>query len=217
MSILVVSPFGTILGLKAISTNEGKSNKNYQITDKCGKVAKADTIDTLKKPTCTYSVESDFDLSQIILGGKLGSKVVSNVAITTSAGTPPSVTISGDDFGSATCVDETQQIALSGTIKPDNCAQAIGDTPDSIGTVHLQSCSATYSVTINPIPGSDGKTAKYGVAKGQCDINAEYQATDSTIPSLPTATDTLEITNPMTAAADTTTLPKYSLGFVKHL
>ena len=217
MAISVTSPFGALTGLECISSNEGKSNTIYEVPDKCGAIVDAATIETVGRPTGTYNVVADFDLSAITLGEELGDAVPVSVQVSTSAGQPPQVTITGEDVNSKTNVDATNVFVLSGTVKPETCAQAFGSLPDSTATCHLQSCTATWSCDISRINGNDGKIEAFGIAKGRLEANAEYQSTDVSTPVAPTPSATLVITTPVTKSEDTTTLPKYTLATTTYL
>ena len=217
MAISVTSPFGAITGLECISSNEGKSNTNYEVTDKCGSVVDAATIETVERPTATYNVVAACDLSAITLGELLDSAVPVSVQVTTAAGQPPQVTITGEDVNGKTIVDATTAVTLSGTVDPDMCAQAFGSVPDSTATCHLQSCNARWSIDLVRINGNDGKIGAFGVAKGRLEVTAEYQSTDASTPTPPSPSATLVITTPVTKSEVTTTLPKYTLATTTYL
>jgi hypothetical protein len=219
MAIEVTSPFGAITGLEPVNNNEGKSNTNREIMDKCGSVVDAETIETIGRPTCTYNVVADCDLSQVILGQKItGNIVPTNLQVTSGAGQPPQVTITGEDVGAtAAQIDETNIVTPSGTITPDLCAQEFGSLPDSTATCHLQSCTATWSVELTRVNGDDGKIAAWGISKGKLEASAEYQSTDTSAPVAPAATPTLVVTTPANKAGDNTNLPKYTLATTTYL
>ncbi len=217
MAIAVTSPFGTLTGLECISSNEGKTNTNFEIPDSCGSIVLAETIETVERPTATYNVISAFDLSAITLGELLSGAVPVSVQVTTAAGQPPQITITGEDVNGKTIVDATTTVSLAGTVDPDMCAQAFGSLPASTATCHLQSCTATWSVDLKRINGNDGKIEAFGVAKGRLEASGEYQATDTSTPAAPSPTATLVITTPVTKSEDTTTLPKYTLATTTYL
>jgi hypothetical protein len=99
----------------------------------------------------------------------------------------------------------------------DSCAQARVGATDTVGNCHLQKCSANYSIDFKRIIGADGTTKKYTLANPRVEVTAEYQSTDATAPTAPTATDTLEITQPVTIIEDTQNVKRYKLAFIKYL
>jgi hypothetical protein len=219
MSISVTSHFGSIVGLAPISSDEAKSNVNSEIKDKCGSVVKAFTIEGQDKPTNTYSVTDDVTWGDVELGGEISGNVVTNVSIDTNAGDPPSVNISGESVGSATPTDGATNIiaTIAAVLTEDSCAQAMEGAPDTTGNCHLQKCSANYSIDFKRILGNTGTTAKYTLSNPRVEVSAEYQSTDTSAPTAPTATDTLVITQPATIVEDVQGVKRYKLAFIKYL
>ena len=217
MAISVTSLFGTFTGLTPVNNDQGKSNSNYEVTDKCGSVVLAGTLETVGRASTTYNVTADCALSQIELGTIVSNHAIVGVSVSTGAGQQPTVTITGEFVGTAEIVNDTQVTALSGTVDETLCAQAIGDIPDSALNVHLQSASVNFSCTFTRVLGDDGATAAFNITGVKADYSAEYRSTDTSAPTAPTPTATLVITQPVTKAQENTNVDKYTLGFTEYL
>ena len=130
-----VNYWGTIDGLTPKSSNDGKSSSVAEAPNEYGDTAAHDVYGEVLAPSTEYAVTGDVDLSDIVLGsihshtiGSGGSAItkkimLTTVAITTQAGNPPTVTISGVEVESGATAKRTY--ALSGTLTPRSKAQDV--------------------------------------------------------------------------------------------
>lgn len=130
-----VNYWGSIDGLTPKSSSDGKSSSVAEAPNEYGDTAAHDVYGEVLAPSTEYAVTGDVDLSDIVLGsihshtiGSGGSAItkkimLTTVAITTQAGNPPTVTISGVEVESGATAKRTY--ALSGTLTPRSKAQDV--------------------------------------------------------------------------------------------
>ena len=130
-----VNFWGTINGLTPKSSGDGKTSSVAEAPNEYGDTAAHDVYGEVLAPSTEYAVTGAVDLSQIVLGsihsytiGDGGSAetkklMLTTVAITTQAGNPPTVTISGVEVESNATAKRTY--ALTGTLTPRSKAQDV--------------------------------------------------------------------------------------------
>lgn len=126
-----VNYWGTIAGLSPVSSGDGKASQLAEAPDEWGDTNAHDVYGEVIAPQTEYAVTGNVDLSKIVLGsvhdvgsGATAKKIMmTQVAISTQAGTPPTVTISGVEVEATATAKRTY--ALSGTLTPRSKAQDV--------------------------------------------------------------------------------------------
>ena len=126
-----VNYWGTIDGLSPKSSSDGKTSSVAEAPNEYGDTAAHDVYGEVLAPSTEYAVTGDVDLSDIVLGtihtfGEgTGAKklMLTQVAISTQAGNPPTVTISGVEVEATATAKRTY--ALTGTLTPRSKAQDV--------------------------------------------------------------------------------------------
>ena len=123
--------WGSITGLTPKSSQDGATSSLAEAPDSNGDTAYFDVYGEVIAPQTEYAVTGEVDMSDIVLGsvhtvgsGNDAKKVrLTTVAINTSAGAVPSVTISGEEVEATATAGITY--ALSGTLTPRCKAQDV--------------------------------------------------------------------------------------------
>ena len=126
-----VNYWGTVNGLTPKSSGDGKTSSVAEAPNEYGDTAAHDVYGEVLAPSTEYAVTGEVDLSQIVLGsihtygtdGSTKNLMLTTVAISTQAGNPPTVTISGVEVESGATAKRTY--ALTGTITPRSKAQDV--------------------------------------------------------------------------------------------
>ncbi len=126
-----VNYWGAIDGLTPKSSNDGKSSSVAEAPNEYGDTAAHDVYGETLNPQTEYAVTGEVDLSDIVLGsihtigtGAAAKKLMlTQVAISTQAGNPPTVTISGVEVEATATAKRTY--ALTGTLTPRSKAQDV--------------------------------------------------------------------------------------------
>ncbi len=126
-----VNYWGTIDGLTPKSSSDGKTSSVAEAPNEYGDTAAHDVYGEVLAPSTEYAVTGEVDLSDIVLGsihtygtGNDAKKLMlTQVQISTQAGNPPTVTISGVEVESGATAKRTY--ALTGTLTPRSKAQDV--------------------------------------------------------------------------------------------
>lgn len=126
-----VNYWETITGLTPKSSGDGKTSSVAEAPNAYGDTIAHDVYGEVIAPHTEYAVTGNVDLSNIVLGSihnfgtGLTAKrlMLTQVAISTQAGSPPTVTISGVEVESD--VTEKRTYACSGTLTPRSKAQDV--------------------------------------------------------------------------------------------
>jgi len=145
------SYFGTITGLTAKESSDGKTGSVAEAQSAIGDTIAHDEYAQLMAPSTTYAVTADVTLSSLpALGSIVGTTnkiMVTQVTVTTSAGQPPTVTISGQQVHSSATAKRTY--AIEGELKARCKAQDVCTAftaPGQSATWDFNSVTTTYSV-----------------------------------------------------------------------
>ena len=154
--------WGTITGLTPKSSQDGATSSLAEASNRCGDTAYFDVYGNTIAPQTEYVVTGEVDMSDIVLGsvhtvgsGGDAKKVrLTTVAVNTSAGTNPTVTISGEEVEATATAGITY--ALTGTLTPRCCAQDVfGALDDNPGYTQINSTASIDShiatVAGNPV------------------------------------------------------------------
>ena len=126
-----VNYWGSIDGLTPKSSSDGKSSSVAEAPNEYGDTAAHDEYGEVLAPSTEYAVTGEVDLSDIVLGsvhtfgtgGTAKKLMLTQVAISTQAGNPPTVTISGVEVEAIATAKRTY--ALSGTLTPRSKSQDV--------------------------------------------------------------------------------------------
>ena len=126
-----VNYWGSITGLTPKSSGDGKTSSVAEAPNEYGDTAAHDVYGEVIAPSTEYAVTGEVDLSQIVLGSihthgtdENAKKIMlTTVSITTQAGNPPTVTISGVEVESGATAKRTYP--LTGTLTPRSKAQDV--------------------------------------------------------------------------------------------
>ena len=126
-----VNYWGAITGLTPKGSGDGRTSQLAEAQNEWGDTAAHDVYGDVIAPQTEYAVTGSVDLSQIVLGsvkdvgsGADAKKVMlTNVSISTQAGNPPTVTISGVEVEKTATAKRTY--ALTGTLTPRSKAQDV--------------------------------------------------------------------------------------------
>lgn len=137
--------FGSITGLKAKESSDGNSGSVAEAQNEFGDTVATDEYGERCSPSVTYAV-TDTVTTLPALGSikSWGSKkiMVTQIAVSTSAGQPPTVTISGEEVPST--LTERRTYAVTCNLAPRCKAQDVAGAFDSAN--YLTSCNTTYAV-----------------------------------------------------------------------
>ena len=126
-----VNYWGAIDGLTPKSSSDGKTSSVAEAPNEYGDTAAHDVYGEVLAPSTEYAVTGEVDLSDIVLGsihtigtGAAAKKLMlTQAAISTQAGNPPTVTISGVEVEATATAKRTY--ALTGTLTPRSKAQDV--------------------------------------------------------------------------------------------
>lgn len=180
-----VDYFGPIDGLTAKESSENGSSSVAEASNRFGDTIAVDKYDDRKHPSVTYAVTSEVSafpaLGSIKTSG--GMKImVTNIAITTAAGQPPTVTISGEEVPNA--VSEARTYSVSATVLPRCKAQDVNNIFNDQYTgqstlVDFTSVNTTFSVDfVNQSVA--GEIVAACPSKGKVEVQATLTSADGT-------------------------------------
>ncbi len=126
-----VNYWGTIAGLTPKSSGDGKTSSTAEAPNEYGDTAAHDVYGEVIAPQTEFAVTGTVNLSNIVLGsvhdvgsGATAKKIMlTSVSISTQAGNPPTVTISGVEVEATAMARRTY--ALTGTLTPRSKAQDV--------------------------------------------------------------------------------------------
>jgi hypothetical protein len=126
-----VNYWGSISGLTPKSSSDGKTSQTAEALNSYGDVVAHDEYGEVLAPSTEYAVTGTVDLSGITLGSihtygtgtAAKNLMLTTLTITTQAGSPPTVTISGVEVESGATAARTY--ALTGTLTPRSKAQDV--------------------------------------------------------------------------------------------
>jgi len=84
-------------GLVLTSSTENKSATVIQAQDEKGDVVAQEIVGETSAPSCTYVVKADATITGQKLGFASGGYGGSSINITTGAGTPPGISVTGEE------------------------------------------------------------------------------------------------------------------------
>ena len=204
-----------------LSSDEGKSCSTAQARDEKGDVIDETIYGVTETPTCEYAIKGTVTLSGVSLGEivtNVGSSyTITSISINTAAGSPPSISVSGEKVPAGSNTDCKYDVP-STSIIPCHHAQVLFGccASDSFGTgCHLISASYTIECTLTKAT-KDGDILTFDVTDGKITANLTIQAVGSTAPTV-TEGINWQITSPLTQSNPDSDYPTYTCALTKNL
>ena len=202
-------------GLVLTSSTENKSATVIQAHDEKGDVVAQEIVGETSAPSCTYVVKADATLTGQKLGFASGGYVVSSISITTGAGTPPSITVTGEAVPSSSHTDCYYDTPAC-TVEVCHHAQTLFSSFTLSGNgCYLTSANYTISGSLTKAT-KDGETIAYDIADGKIEAQVEIVQTGATEPTFDAGTD-FTITSPLTKTEGDAAYPTWKATVTKNL
>lgn len=165
------------------SSDENKSASTAQAQDDKGDVVAIMTYGETSAPSCSYVLSGDASTGDVKLGDDISSGnkkyVITDLSISTGAGTPPSITVSGEEVPDGShCSLYCYYNVPSETIDCCHHAQALfGLSWTGIGTGFYVT-QANYSASCELTKATkDGETVSYDITNGTITAQITIQGT----------------------------------------
>lgn len=177
--------FGPIVGLTAKESSENGSSSVAEASNRFGDTIAVDKYDDRKHPSVTYAVTGEASTFPALGSIKTldGMKImVTNIAISTAAGQPPTVTISGEEVPNA--VSQVRTYSVSATVKPRCKAQDVfgmfkDEYTETTTLVDFTSVNTTFSVEFISQTVA-GEIVAACPSKGKVEVQATLTSADGT-------------------------------------
>ncbi len=202
-------------GLVLTSSTENKSATVIQAQDAKGDVVAEEIVGETSAPSCTYVVKSDATITGQKLGFASGGYVVSSINITTGAGTPPGISITGEAVpasGHTDCYYETPACKVEVCHHAQILFSAFTLTGDGC---FLTSANYTISGSLTKAT-KDGEIIAYDIANGKIEAQVEIVQTGVTAPTFAAGTD-FTLTSPLTKTEADAAYPTWAATVTKNL
>ena len=202
-------------GIVLTSSTENKSATVIQAHDEKGDVVAQEIVGETSAPSCTYVVKADATLTGQKLGSASGGYVVSSISISTGAGTPPSITVTGEAVPSSSHTDCYYDTPAC-TVKVCHHAQTLFSAFTLSGDgCYLTSANYTISGSLTKAT-KDGETIAYDIADGKIEAQVEIVQTGATEPTFEAGTE-FTITSPLTKSEGDAAYPTWTATVTKNL
>lgn len=202
-------------GLVLTSSTENKSATVIQAHDEKGDVVAHEIVGETSAPSCTYVVKSDATITGQKLGFASGGYVVSSISITTGAGTPPSITVTGEAVPASSHTDCYYDTPAC-TVEVCHHAQTLFSAFTLSGDgCYLTSANYTISGSLTKAT-KDGETIAYDIADGKIEAQVEIVQTGATEPTFEAGTG-FTITSPLTKTEGDAAYPTWTATVTKNL
>lgn len=202
-------------GLVLTSSTENKSATVIQAHDEKGDVVAKEIVGETSAPSCTYVVKSDATLKGQKLGYASGGFVVSSISISTGAGTPPGITVTGEAVPSSShtdCYYDTPDCTVAACHHAQTLFSAFTLRGDGC---YLTSANYTISGSLTKAT-KDGETVAYDIADGKIEAQVEIVQTGTVAPSFASGAD-FTITSPLTKTEGDAAYPTWTATVTKNL
>lgn len=201
-------------------SNENRTAQTVNGHDEKGDIVAYEVFGDEIAPSCSYVLKSDAALGDIVIGEPIaaGDKkvTVTSVTISTSAGAPPKIDVSGDEVPASTTHSDCTYTVPSATVKVCHHAQILWEAFTLSGSgCYLSTANYTVSATLSKAQ-KDGGTVAFDVADGQIVANVTIQQTGSTDPTFAAGSGWV-ITSPLTASRADSSLKTWTATVSKYL
>lgn len=202
-------------GLVITSSTENKSATVIQAQDAKGDVVAEEIVGETSAPSCTYVVKSDATITGQKLGSASGGYVVASISITTGAGTPPGITVTGEAVPASShtdCYYETPACTVEVCHHAQILFSAFSLTGDGC---YLTSANYTISGSLTKAT-KDGEIVAYDIIDGKVEAVVEIVQTGAGAPTFAAGTD-FTITSPLTKTEADSAYPTWTATVTKNL
>ncbi len=202
-------------GLVLTSSTENKSATVVQAQDEKGDVIAQEIVGQTTAPSCTYVLQKDATMTGEKLGSATGGYVISSISITTGAGTPPGVTVTGESVPSSShsdCYYDTPACKIEVCHHAQVLFSAFTVTGDGC---YLTSANYTISGSLTKAT-KDGEIVAYDIVDGKVEAQVEIVQTGATAPTFAAGTD-FTITAPLTKTEGDAAYPTWTATVTKNL
>jgi len=176
--------------LKLNDDAENASIQTAEAEDERGDTTARATFESLTANSNTYSVIAAFDVAAGLILGTIASDIIlSGWDISTSAGTPPSVSAKGESVVTGSTTDYTYTVPAQ-SLLPASSAQILFTAFTLSGEgCNLTACNASCSCSIPRAKDENGETAYTSVAKAQLEVTAEFIQNADVVPTVTPSAD----------------------------
>ena len=204
-------------------SSENKTSQTVTGQDEKGDVVAYEVFGEEMAPSCSYVISADSTLGSIKIGdaqavtGIANKKfTITSVSISTGAGSPPKIDVSGSEVPNSTTHTDCTYTIPSATLEVCHHAQILWNAfiLDGQGC-YLTQANYTASGDLTKAT-KDGTTISFDIANGQLVANITIQQTGSTDPSV-TAGSGWVITSPLTKTSADASLPTWTCTISKYL
>ena len=201
-------------------SNENRTAQTVSGHDEKGDIVAFEVYGDTIAPSCSYVLKAAGSLGDIVIGDALTSgdkKVtITNVSISTGAGSPPKIDVSGEEVPSDTSHSDCTYTVPSASIAVCHHAQILWSAFTIGGTgCYLTEANYTVSATLTKAQ-KDGDTVAYDVSDGQITATVTIQQTGTTVPTF-TAGSGWTVTSPLSASRADASLKTWTATVSKYL
>lgn len=204
-------------------SSENKTSQTVTGQDEKGDVVAYEVFGEEMAPSCSYVISADSTLGSIVIGSAITATGISNkkftitnVSISTAAGSPPKIDLSGSEIPSSTTHTDCTYTIPAATLIVCHHAQILWDAFTLTGQgCYLTQANYTASGDLTKAT-KDGTTISFDIANGQLVANITIQQTGSNDPSV-TAGSGWVITSPLTKTSADASLPTWTCTISKYL
>ncbi len=201
-------------------SSENKSAQTANGRDEKGDVVAYEVFGETMAPSCSYVIKADASLGSIVIGAPItigtDKFTIVNVSISTSAGSPPKIDITGEQIPSDTTHSDCKYTIPTATLIVCHHAQTLWSAFTLGGTgCYLIEANYTAGGTLTKAT-KDGETVAFDIADGQLTATLTIQQTGSANPTI-TAGSGWYITSPLSKNDADASLPTWSVTLTKNL
>lgn len=174
--------FGLVTASNGLVVQESSENKSASVAtghDEKGDIVAHEIFGERMSPSATYILGKDYSMPALQCGvpvtgtGDYADKkfVYAGVTISTSAGQPPSIQVSGEEIPSTIDHTDCKYVFPSATLEMCHHAQVLWDAPlNNLGTGnYLQSANYTAGGNLSTAT-KDGVIISYDITEGQLEV-----------------------------------------------
>ena len=205
------------------SSDENKSASTAEAQDDKGDVVAIMTYGETSAPSCSYVLRGDAQTGTINMGTEIQSDtkhyVITELSISTAAGTPPSITVTGEEVPTGShCSEYCYYNVPSESIECCHHAQALfGLSWSGIGSGFYVT-QANYSVSCELTKATkDGETVSYDITNGTISAQITIQGTGTDTTPTFTAPTGWVITSPLSLSNPDSGYDTWSISLQKTL
>lgn len=212
---------GSIDGLTLVSTAENKSSNVAEATDEAGFVVATEKQEDQMAPSCDFIVTNEVELSDIVLGEitAISNKnyVLGEISISTSAGSPVTVSCSGMQVEDVTNFNSCTAELPSVTLSPLHHAQTFGAFTISGTGAHLIQSTFTASSTVSTAT-KNNQVLAHDITDARITVTGTIQVSSSTY-AAPTITPSSNwvLSSPLTETNPDGDFPTYTFTLTSYL